>query len=301
MSKITINILGTTAGVPTVKRAHTAIHLTYDDGEEFCYLFDCGENTQRQMMIAGLSHMKIDGIFITHWHGDHCLGLSGLLDTMGFDGKKDSLTVYAPEAKRIKKATGFTYSMAKFKVNPHNVPSKGKNVSNILKKGRFNIASIPVVHSIPAVAYALIEKSKYKIDKSKAEKLGLPEESEFYKSLKQIGKVFVNNKMISIDEVAVIEEGKKIVYSGDTEICENLIKFAYGADLLIQDCTYLDEEKTYRHAALPEIIKMVEEGNIKKTILTHISRKHKDTSEFKKFLEGRPDMQVAEDFTEIVI
>ena len=304
MSRIRLTILGTTAGVPTEKRAHAAIHISYNDEEEFCCLFDCGENAQRQLIIAHLSMMKINDIFLTHWHGDHCLGLPGIIDTMGFEGRKTPLTVYAPEAQRVKKALTFSHSMGKFKVVPHGVPTRGWGRRKLLDTERFNIISTPAKHSMPAVSYALIEKDKISIDLRKAISLGLPERSELYAKLKKKGKIRLNKKSITLKDISTVKKGKKIVYSGDTEICRNLRKLVRGADLLVQDCTYFDEQgpdRPYRHASLPEIIEMAEKENVKRVILTHISRKFPDTDQLKTLIADRPDFEVAEDFMKIVI
>ncbi len=241
MSKIEINILGTTAGAPTKERAHATIHLVYDDANRFCCLFDCGENAQRQLMLAGLSIMKLNDIFITHWHGDHCLGLGGLKDTLAFEGREHPITIFSPEPRRAKKSLGFTHSAHKFKVISRRVPAKGKKIKTLLKNKRFDIVSIPVEHGVPAVAYALMEKDKSFIDKEKARKVGLPEEHEVYRELKERGKAIHNGKEIFFDDIASTEKGKKIVYSGDTEICDSIKELAKCADLLIQDCTYFTE------------------------------------------------------------
>ena len=164
MSKTTIHILGTTAGVPTKERAHATIYVAHDDGEEHCFLFDCGENAQRQLMIAGLGIMKVDNIFITHWHGDHSLGLPGVVDTMGFEGRDRPLKVYAPESVRVRKCLGFGHSMGKFKIIPKDVPSRGSQATSLMDERTFRIVSVPVSHSVPAVAYAIVEKEKTRID-----------------------------------------------------------------------------------------------------------------------------------------
>ncbi|MFH1552570.1 MAG: MBL fold metallo-hydrolase [Candidatus Omnitrophota bacterium] len=304
MSKITIHILGTTAGVPTRKRAHPAVYLSYDDGEEFCCLFDCGEGTQRQLMVAGLKIMKIDNVFITHWHGDHCLGIPGMVDTMGFEGREKPLRVYAPEARKLRKCLGFTYSMGAFRVAARNVPAKGSRATDLLETDRFCITSIPVKHSVPAVAYALMEKDKTCIDPAKAKEFGLPEKGKFYEELKKKGEAFFENRRITLEDISIVRKGKKIVYSGDTEICDNLRKMIRGADLLIQDCTYFEEmgsERPHKHASLPEVIEMVSGAGVKQTILTHISRKYQDTAGLKALVEGRPEFTVAEDFLKVVV
>lgn len=301
MSQIKLTILGTTAGVPTRERAHAAIYFEFDDDRQSCFLFDCGENAQRQIMKAGLNIMKIKNIFITHWHGDHCLGLPGIIDTMGFEGREEPLLVYAPEARRVKKCINFSYSIGKYKVQPKFVPFKGKHITRIVDQDRFAIDSVPVEHSVPTVAYAFIEKEKRSIDKEKAVRSGLPEEGRIYKELKESGRVMYEGKEIFLDDLLVTEPGRKVVYSGDTMICENLRNIAQGADLLVQDCTYFgdDEARAYKHASLPEVMKMVKELEVKRTVLTHISRKFGDINELKEMVSNHPDLEVAEDFMQI--
>ncbi|NQT32614.1 MAG: MBL fold metallo-hydrolase [Candidatus Omnitrophica bacterium] len=302
MSKFTATILGTTAGMPTKQRGHTAIHISYNDGEETSLLFDCGENTQRQLMVAGLNMMKIDNIFITHWHGDHCLGLPGVVDTLGFEGRKKPLTVYAPESWRVDDCLSFDHSMADFKAVSRDVSYRGMRVRRTFKNKRFDIMTVPVKHSVPAVAYAIIEKDKSCIDLRKAISLGMPESGELYGQLKKKGRVRVGKKKITLKDITMTKKGKKVVYSGDTEICRNLRKLVHGADLLIQDCTYFDEErpeKHYKHASLPEVIDMVQKEGVKKTILTHISRKYQDSDKLKELIKDYPNIELAEDFMKV--
>ena len=304
MSKITITIFGTTAGVPTKERAHSAIYLNYDDGGRFCCLFDCGEGTQRQFMRAGLSMMKIDDIFITHWHGDHCLGLPGMVDTMGFEDRKRPLKVYAPEARRIQRSLSVTHSMGGFKITPVGVPARGGRATRLLETERFKIVSMPVKHSVPAVAYSFMGKDKACIDLEKARASGLPEEGEIYKRLKQKGRVRIDGRLVALKDVSRVKKGKKIVYSGDTEICDNLGKLVHGADLLIQDCTYFEDpgpDRPHQHAALPEIIKMVENENVKRVILTHVSRKYRNAEELEGLIKEYPHIELAKDFIKIEV
>jgi len=303
MAKIEVTILGSSAGIPTRQRAHPAIFLAYKDREEFCYLFDCGEGTQRQMLFAGLNPMKLREIFITHWHGDHYLGLPGLIDTMGFENRKKSLTIYAPEAERIRKILNWGYSLKRFEVVPIDVPIKTKEVTILLETENFKIGSIPVEHGIPSVAYLFLEKDRIKVDKEKAKKMGLPSQGIIYREIKKKGEVIFKNKKIKLKEISSVKKGRKIVYSGDTRVCENLIKLAKGADLLIQDCTYFDsgEFKEYEHASLRDITNMVEKIEVKKVILTHISRRYKNPKELRKQIKDYPSLILAEDFMKIII
>ena len=304
MSKVTIQILGTTAGVPTRERSHTSIYLTHDDGEQVPILFDCGEGTQRQMLKAGINMMRIDNIFITHWHGDHCLGLPGLVDTLGFEGRKRPLAIYAPEIRRLKKCIGLNYPMGRFKLKGRNVRARGKKCKEVFKTDRFSILSIPVKHSIPTVAYSLLEKDKVSIDMRKAISLGLPEKGEFYSKLKEKGKVKIGGKTVRLEDISYRRKGKKIAYSGDTEICDNLRNIVREADLLIMDCTYFEDSgplKRHRHASMPEVVRMVSEEGVKMTILTHISRKYQNDEELRGMIKDFPDIHLAEDFMTVTI
>ena len=223
---------------------------------------------------------------------------------MGFEDRKTPLNIYAPEVARIKKCLTFCYSMSSFKVNAHNVPVRGKIINNLLETDRFNIVSMPVSHNVPAVSYALVEKEKRKINLKKAVSLGLPEQSEIYKELKEKGQVSLKGKKITLEDISDTKKGKKIVYSGDTEICDNLKKMVRDADLLIQDCTYFIDEglkKPYKHSSLPEVIEMVKTENVKRTILTHISRKYADPEELKNIVKDHPGFEVAEDFMKVAV
>lgn len=304
MSKITITILGTAAGVPTAERGHSSVYLSYDDGCERCLLFDCGENTQRQLIKAHLNMMKIEGIFITHWHGDHCLGLPGIVDTMGFEGRDRRLDIYAPERARIARSLGFSHSMTRFAIKAHNVPPKGSKVSTLSETERFSIVSMPAKHSVPCVSYALVEKDKRSIDTEKIKKLGLPEQDKRYQELKYKGTTIIDGRKIQFEDVSSLQKGKKIVYSGDTEICDNLRNLAKEADLLIQDCTYFDEmgpDRPYKHASFLEIVEMVREIKIKRTVLTHISRRYEDIVSLRELVKKEPNLEIAEDFMQIIV
>ena len=303
MAKIEITILGTTAGIPTRKRAHPALYLSYKGKNEFCYLFDCGEGAQRQILLADLNPMKLDEIFITHWHGDHYLGLPGLIDTMGFENRLKPLTIYAPETEKLTNLLNSGYSSRRFQVRPKDVPVKGSQIKKLLETHDFKIVSVPVKHGVAAVAYSLIEKDRLKINKEQAKKVGLPAQGPIYREIKEKGRVIFKGKKIEFKDISLVEKGKKIVYSGDTEICDNLMRLVQDADLLIQDCTYFDSEKSkeYGHASFEDIVKMVEISKVKRVILTHISRRYRDLEELRRKLKDYPTLTVAEDFMKVTI
>ena len=304
MGKIEVTFLGTAAGIPTKKRAHPAIHLAYTLDKEVCYLFDCGEGTQRQMLFAGLNFMKIKKIFITHWHGDHYLGLPGLVETMGFEGRKEPLTIYTPEPERTKTLLSIGYFSPGFEILYRNVPVEGSKIEKLVETDYFEILSISVEHTVPAVCYALVEKDRVRIDKEKLKSLGLPEKDKIYRILKEEKGIVFKGKKIKLEDVSFVEKGKKIVYSGDTRICENLKKISQNADLLIQDCTYFDLndfEQDYGHASVEEVMDFIEKVNVKKVILTHISRRYKNLKDLKEKIKKYPNLEIAKDFMRIIL
>lgn len=304
MSKITVKILGTTAGVPTRNRGHAAIYIEYGHFRRFCCLFDCGEGTQRQLITAGVNMMALDHIFITHWHGDHCLGLAGLIDTLGFEGRTRPMLIHAPEIRKMPKCIGIIYPMGKFKVSGEQVNSRGSRIREVHRGDNFRIISVPVTHSIPAVAYAFIEDDRIRVDPEKAAEKGLPPEGEFYAELKEKGSVEIRGRRVKLADVCREIKGRKVVYSGDAEVCDNLKEIARGADLLIQDCTYMEQPGTPRphsHASLPEVLDMGVQVGVKRMVLTHISRKYGAPDELREKLKEYPEFEIAEDFYTVVL
>jgi ribonuclease Z len=173
----------------------------------------------------------------------------------------------------------------------------------LLETDNFKIVSTPVEHNIPAVAYGLIEKDKVGIDKEKAKQAGLPDQGLIYRKIKEKGRVVFEGREIKLEDISLMRKGRKIVYSGDTRVCDNLIRLSRNADLLIQDCTYFNFEdaEKYMHTSLKDVVKMADQTNIKKIILTHISRRYKDPEELRRQIRDYPTFRIAEDFMKITL
>ncbi len=286
MTEVEVTLLGTSAAIPTFKRNHPAVSLIYRSKHEYSFLFDCGEGTQKQLMLAKINFMRISHIFITHWHADHFAGLLGLLETMGLEGRTAPLYIHAPEATRfLDMLLSLGYSTREFDVVARDVEFDTKKETIVLEEKEFKILSIPVKHRIPAVAYAFVEKDRIKLDKEKLKEKGLPLQSRAYKILKEKGVAKIKGKLIRLDDVSFIEKGKKIVYTGDTAYTSRLVKFSRNANLLIADCTYFEEVEDNRyHMTLQDVIKVVEEADVEKVVLTHISRRYQNEKELQKLL-----------------
>lgn len=301
MTQIEVTFLGTTAGIPTPHRSQASIYVRYQSEHEYCCLFDCGEGTQRQIFASGLNFMRINDIFITHWHADHFAGLLGLMETMNLEKRTKPLTIFGPEADRfVDTLLDLGYASKKYDVVAMPVPFEGSEITKLLETDEFCICSIPAKHGIPAVAYAFVEKDRVKIDKTKAKDLGLPEKGPVFKKIKEKGSAAFHGKTIRLDDIALIEKGKKFVYSGDTMPCKNLVTISEGADVLAHDSTFFEEMEA-KHANVNEVLKIAQDASVKQLILTHISRRYQDLEEMKDKIKDFPNAKIAKDFMKIVI
>jgi len=293
---IKITFLGTGAAIPSLRRHASAILLQY--GPDYI-LFDCGEGTQLRLEKARVSPMKIDKVFITHWHADHFAGLLPLIETLHLSRRKEPLIVYGPEATRfIDALVELSYWGIGFEVSPYDCGEE--EIEKIFGNENYDIYSIRVLHSVPAVAYCLKEKDTWNIDVKKAKKIGLY--GKKLRKIKEDGKIKVGKKIVKINQIAKKRLGKKIVYSGDTEISKSLFQFAKGADLLIHDATFAESIEERPHASALDVAKMAKRYEIKKLILTHLSRRYKDPKEVLKTAKTAfKNVVVAEDLMRITL
>ncbi|MEM5790644.1 MAG: ribonuclease Z [Candidatus Aenigmatarchaeota archaeon] len=299
---ILITFLGTVSGIPSKERNHPSIAIEYFGEKKDTILFDCGEGTQLQLMKANISFMKINKIFITHWHADHFAGLIPLLQTMNLEKRKKELKIFGPEAEKfVSNILKLGYFGCKFPVKAINTPLEGDVTSLIDESEEYEIYSIPVLHTIPSVAYCFKEKDRWKIDEKKLKELGL-KRGYWLRKLKKDKEAIYKGRKINIEDVGKIKKGLKIVYSGDTKPCDNMIKISMDADLLIHDATFLEEQEGKAHADVKQAAKIAKKANVKQLILTHISRRYTDAKkleeEAKKIFENT---KVAHDFMKVIL
>ncbi len=303
---IVLTFLGTVSGIPSKERNHPAIALEYFYYRKDTLLFDCGEGTQKQLMKAGISFMDISKIFITHWHADHFSGLIPLLQTMNLEKRKSELTIFAPEANRfVQGILNLGYFGLRFPVKAVDVPFEGRSVNKVYETKLYEILSTPVLHTVPSVAFAFKEKDVWRIDESKLKKLGL-KKGKWLKELKENGEAFYNGRKIRIEEVANLQKGLKVVYSGDTKPCDNIVELAKDADLLIHDATFLEEDEDFQkyHSSVKDAAKIAKKANVKKLILTHISRRYRNEDVERLIKEAKEvfeNVEVAYDLMRVVL
>jgi len=300
---IDVTFLGTVSGIPSLERNHPAIVLEYSSDERHFLLFDCGEGTQKHLMRAGISFMKLQKIFITHWHADHFSGLIPLIQTMNLEKRREPLQIFGPEAERfVSNILDLGYFGLRFPVEAINVPFSGEEPTKLDDTAEYEVWSIPVYHTVPSVAYLFKEKDRYTIDLDKIKAAGL-RRGEWMKKLKADGVATVKGKKIKLADVADVKPGLKVVYSGDTKPCTNMVKLAKAADLLIHDGTFLEEDEGKAHADVKQAAKVAADAGVKQLILTHMSRRYSTKEDIRELETAArrifPDTKVAYDFMKV--
>ncbi|MCX8194367.1 MAG: ribonuclease Z, partial [Candidatus Pacearchaeota archaeon] len=237
---------------------------------------DCGEGTQRQLKIAGINPCKITRILITHWHGDHVLGLPGLIQTLALSNYSKTLHIYGP--KGTKKFFSLLLSTfvfkEKLKTEIHELLHEGK----FLETPDFYIEAHFMKHFTPCLAYNFVEKNKYKIKINKIKKLGI-KPGPVLKHLQEGKNITYQGKKIKAKDVTILKKGRKISFITDTLYNEKCIKAAKCADLLVSEATFLSKEHANKalergHLTAHQAATIAKKAKVKKLILLHLSQRY---------------------------
>ncbi len=268
---IKLTFLGTAASIPTVSRNHTAMLLTYQ-GENI--LVDCGEGTQRQFRKAGLNPCKITRILITHWHGDHVLGIPGLLQTLALTGYVKTLYIYGPKGTKdfLKKISSIFAFINKLKIEVKEV-KEGK----FFETKDFCLESEPMTHWTHTNAYCFVKKGRLRIDKEKLKKSKLPSGS-FLQEIKNGKNVTYKGKKYLSKNLTFMENDKKVSFVLDTSRNNRIVPFVKDSDLLILDSSFgselEDKAKKHMHMTAKQTAEIAKKSKSKKLVLTHVSPRY---------------------------
>lgn len=269
-----VTFLGTSGAVPTTHRNLSAI-LLRRDGDRF--LFDVGEGTQRQMMRFSTG-FDISTIFLTHLHGDHVLGLPGLLQTLDFNERTASLDIYTPAGttgavEHLLEATGATPD---YRVQVRAAPPGAA----IIEHDEYTVHSFETDHRTRSVGYALVEaERKGRFDRERAEELGVPVGPQF-QELHEGSSVELEDGTIVQPEEVVGEPrpGRRVVYTGDTRPTDSVIAAASDADLLIHDAMFAhdmhDRAQQTGHSTVQQAVDVAHRAGVKRLALTHLSSRY---------------------------
>ena len=278
-----LTFLGTSAMVPTKERNHSAVLISYSTEG---ILIDCGEGTQRQMKIAGIKPSKVTKILISHWHGDHVLGIPGLIQTLAKNEYDRILEIYGPggtkeRMKNMFKAFSFE---DKIETKIHEITKK-----RFFEGKDFFLEALPLEHGIMTLGFSFIEKDKRRIRVDAVRKLGIPDGPLLGKL--QSGKsITFKGKKITPEQATYVVRGKKLSFIADTVPCNNALELAMDSDILVCEATYTHklEEKAaeYLHMTAKQAGLLANQAKTKKLILTHFSQRYKTMEEIEDDAKG---------------
>jgi ribonuclease Z len=279
---VRVHFLGVGGGIPSLARAPPSIAVSYQGK---VLLFDCGEGTQLQLQRAGLSPQRIREIFISHLHGDHILGLPGLISTMIMLNRTKPLTIYGPSGTKE-----FTESTLKLTYAHLDFPLEIKDVlkGEISNHKLYSVSCLPALHGVPAISYVLkMADIPGKFDSHKADQLGVPSgplRKRLYKGqqIKTPEGRIVNPQ----DVLGPSREGIRIAFSGDTAPNHDLATAAKKASLLVHDATFtmihLENAKKYQHSTAAQAAEIAKLAQVSHLALVHISPRYALTEEHEK-------------------
>ena len=265
--------VGTAGSTPTARRAPSAT-LVRRGGERL--LFDCGEGTQRQLLRSDVGLIDLEQIFVTHFHADHFLGLPGMLKTFALRGRELPLTLYGPRGladlmgslRRIFGKLTYPYEIVELRPG------------ETLRRDGYDLRALAVRHGAAAVGYALVEHERPgRFDVEVADALGVPSGPERGRLQHGEAVTLPDGRLIAPAQVlGPARQGRSVVLTGDTAPVQSVVDAAAGADLLVHEATFLDDdvERAHEtdHSTAREAAGVARDAGVKLLALTHISSRY---------------------------
>lgn len=296
-----IVFLGTGGSIPTLKRSLPSVVVQLSREQ---LMFDCGENVQRQMMQAKVSFHRKMKVFITHLHGDHVLGLPGLLQTMALMDRKESVQIYGPpRLKDFLVCTKETLNFGlTFPVEIFEILSEG----DVCDEEEYRVTTTKTSHAVESYAFAFSEKPRPgKFYPKKAVAKGVAE-GEMWSKLQHGEEIKLHNgtKVKPGEVMGPMRSGRKIIYTGDTKPFEAFASFADNADLVIHDCTFddslIEKADVDGHSTPSQAATQAKAAGAKLLVLSHISARYPNAELLLNQAKAVfPNSLLAEDFMEL--
>ncbi|BBX35398.1 ribonuclease Z [Mycolicibacterium mageritense DSM 44476 = CIP 104973] len=293
-------VLGTASQVPTRHRNHNGYLLRWDDQG---LLFDPGEGTQRQLLLAGVSAGTVTRLCLTHFHGDHCLGVPGVLQRMSLDGAQHAVHAHYPASgqeffARLRHVSIFhdTTDVREHPVNTDGPVAAG--TFGVLEARRLD-------HSVDSIGYRLVEPDGRRMLPELLGRFGIT--GAAIGQLQRAGTVRVNGRLVQLAEVSEPRRGQRFAFVMDTRLCDSVYALADGADMLVIEATFLAEDaelaRSYGHLTAGQAARVAAECKVRRLVLTHFSQRYPDTSRYRDeaaaVFDG--DLVIAEDLTRIPV
>jgi ribonuclease Z len=269
--------LGTASQVPTRERNHNGYFLRWD---EEGFLFDPGEGTQRQMTFADVSATNITKILITHFHGDHCLGLPGVLQRLSLDRIPHTVKLFYPAygkkfVENLKNASIY-YNTAEIEEIPFT------EAGTIYTDENLSIEAQRLDHSAESWGYRIQEHDSVTMQPEKLRRLGI--NGRAVGRLKKEGSIQINGETISVEDVSVPKKGQSMAFVMDTRLCLNAFRLAKNIDLLVCESTYLSTETaeaiSHGHLTAAQAARIASDSRANLLVLTHFSQRYQNIQDF---------------------
>jgi ribonuclease Z len=293
-------VLGTASQAPTRRRGHNGYLLRWD-GEGI--LFDPGEGTQRQMVHAGVAATAVTRICVTHFHGDHCLGLPGVIQRLSLDRVPHPVTAHFPASgtryfERLHHASVF-HETADLLPGP--VAGDG-----VVAAGDFGVLEARRLdHPVEAFGYRLVEPDTVAMLPQRLAAAGVA--GPAIGELRRTGRVEIDGRTVTLEEVSAPRRGQRAAFVMDTRLCDGAFALAEEADLLVIESTFLDEDAglahDYGHLTAGQAARIAAQSRVRRLVLTHFSQRYPDPSRFAAEAAGHFDGEivVAEDLMRVEV
>ncbi|MGW6918756.1 ribonuclease Z [Kitasatospora sp. NPDC054939] len=301
MSQRELVVLGTASQVPTRHRNHNGYLLRWD-GEGL--LLDPGEGTQRQMLHAGVSATQITRIAVTHFHGDHCLGLAGVIQRINLDRVPHPVDVYFPASgevyfERLRHATAFHETAV---LRPRPIEDPGPLPA---PGARFALDAVRLSHPVESFGYRLTEPDGRRLVPERLAALGLA--GPDIGRLQHQGFLERAGRTVTLDEVSEPRPGQRFAFVMDTRLCDGVHELAEGADLLVIESTFVDADarlaEDHGHLTAGQAARVAAGAGARTLVLTHFSQRYPDLgqhlAEARKHFDG--EIVVAEDLARVPV
>jgi len=278
-------VLGTASQAPTRSRNHNGYFLRWDDEG---LLLDPGEGTQRQMLFAGITASQITRICITHFHGDHCLGLPGVLARMSLDRVPHTVEVSYPAGSReARRRTGFLPEVALY--YPFLTPREALTLyghvqglggvtsgGTVIQASAFRVEAEPLSHGVPAIGYQLAEPDGRRMLPDRLAALGIT--GPDIGRLQREGSLEAGGRMVTVEQVSEPRPGQRFAFVMDTRLCDAAFALADRADMLVCESTFANAEATlardYGHLTAGQAGQIAAQAGVRLLVLTHFSQRY---------------------------
>ncbi|WBB77421.1 ribonuclease Z [Micromonospora sp. WMMD882] len=301
MSMRELTVLGTASQTPTRRRNHNGYVLRWDDE---VILFDPGEGSQRQLLHSTVSATDLTRICVTHFHGDHALGLPGVIQRLSLDRVPHPVAVHFPAGgaeffARLRHATSF-HETAELRPGP--ITADGQRVT---LRGGHTLTARRLRHPVETYGYQVVEPDGWRMDPARLAAYGIG--GRAVGELRRVGHLDLDGRRVRRDEVAEPRPGQRFAFVMDTGLCDAVYALAEHADLLVIESTFLESEAALAaevgHLTAAQAGRVAAESGVRRLVLTHFSQRYADPARFAAEAGAHftGELVVAEDLSTVAV